>query len=129
IRWTNQDTTTHTSTSDSAVWDSGNIATNGSFSFAFDTPGAYPYHCSIHPSMTGTIVVQPGCPPPDILVGHLTWQGAPAPPGVRLIQPYTLTLKSGVSESNYLTYDTDASGFFTLPTGLPNGVYSYRLKG
>jgi plastocyanin len=40
------------------VWDSGIVARNGNFSFAFQTPGTFRYHCEIHPSMTGTIVVR-----------------------------------------------------------------------
>lgn len=58
VTWTNTDAIAHTSTSDSRVFDSGTIAPGGSFSFAFQTPGTFPYHCSIHPGMVGTVVVQ-----------------------------------------------------------------------
>ena len=62
VRWTNNGTT-HTTTSDTAVWDSGNLGTGGQFSFTFNTPGSYPYHCDIHPaSMTGTINVVAAVP-------------------------------------------------------------------
>jgi plastocyanin len=30
----------------------------GTYSFTFTTPGAYKYFCSLHPHMTGTIVVE-----------------------------------------------------------------------
>src|SRR5205823_15070810 len=44
--------------------------------------------------------------------------------------PITLTLKSGGSEVNYATLNTDASGFFTVSVaGLANGAYSWRVKG
>jgi plastocyanin len=33
------------------------MAANASFSHTFDTPGSYPYSCTIHPNMHGTIVV------------------------------------------------------------------------
>lgn len=57
VTWTNKDSTTHTSTSDTGVWDSGNISTNSSFSFTFNQAGTFTYHCKIHPNMTGSIVV------------------------------------------------------------------------
>ena len=58
ITWSNIDAATHDMASDTGAWDSGRIAPNGSFNFTFATKGTFPYHCSIHPSMTGTIVVQ-----------------------------------------------------------------------
>lgn len=58
VKWTNLDSTTHTVTSDTGVWDSQNIAPGASFSRTFNKDGSYAYHCKIHPSMTGTIVVR-----------------------------------------------------------------------
>jgi plastocyanin len=58
VRWRNTDTVTHTSTSDAAAWQSGNIAPGGGFSRSFQTAGRFPYHCSIHPGMVGTVVVR-----------------------------------------------------------------------
>jgi len=58
VKWTNQDSPTHTITSDNNTFTSGNLATGQSFQFTFATAGTYTYHCSIHPSMTGTVVVQ-----------------------------------------------------------------------
>jgi hypothetical protein len=64
------------------------------------------------------------------LVGHVTWQGRPAQPNALQALPITLTLKLGGAETNYSSLTTDASGFFTVPvTGLPNGTYSWRVKG
>jgi plastocyanin len=58
IVWVNQDTVNHTSASDGAlIWDSGNIAPGASYKRTFTAPGTYNYHCGIHPSMKGTIVV------------------------------------------------------------------------
>jgi plastocyanin len=54
VTWTNQDGTTHTVTfSDSTQ----TISNGASYTKKFDTPGTYAYHCSIHPSMTGTVEV------------------------------------------------------------------------
>jgi plastocyanin len=61
IRWTNNGQAPHTSTSTTAVWDSGTLNNGQQFSFTFNTPGSYPYICTIHPSMTGTIVVLSSC--------------------------------------------------------------------
>jgi plastocyanin len=53
----------HTVTSDTGVWDSGNIATSGTFSRAFPSAGSFPYHCTIHPGMTGMVVVAAAASP------------------------------------------------------------------
>ena len=58
VTWTNTDTVTHTSKSDAQGWDSGAIAPNGQFSFAFPAAGTFSYHCAIHPGMVGTVVVR-----------------------------------------------------------------------
>jgi plastocyanin len=57
ITWTNKDGYAHTVTSDSKIFDSGNLASGSTFSYTFATAGTYPYHCGIHTSMTATVVV------------------------------------------------------------------------
>jgi plastocyanin len=57
VRWTNNDDVEHTVTSDTAVFDSGGLDPGESFEYRFDVPGTYPYHCEIHPSMQGTVIV------------------------------------------------------------------------
>jgi|SRR5271157_1142989 len=64
VTWTNQDGVNHTvvnaktdTSADSTLFKSDPLATGQSFSFTFSTPGTYPYHCSIHPGMTGTVIV------------------------------------------------------------------------
>ena len=59
VKWTNNGSFDHTSTSDSGVWNSGTIPPGSSFTRQFSTPGIFPYHCSIHPTMTASIVVNP----------------------------------------------------------------------
>jgi plastocyanin len=58
VTWTNKDSATHTVTSDSGVFDSGNVAVNATYSYTFTKAGTYAYHCSIHTSMKGTVIVQ-----------------------------------------------------------------------
>jgi plastocyanin len=58
VTWTNNDSTTHTSTANGGAWNSGSIAPGGRFSMTFPSAGTFPYHCSIHPGMIGTVNVQ-----------------------------------------------------------------------
>jgi len=58
VTWQNNDGVTHTSTSDTGVWDAGNIAPGASKNVTFSNAGTFKYDCSIHAGMTGTIVVQ-----------------------------------------------------------------------
>ncbi|HJP57503.1 MAG TPA: plastocyanin/azurin family copper-binding protein [Gemmatimonadales bacterium] len=52
--------TTHQITSDTqGLFDSGSFAPGAVFEHTFTTPGTYHYHCAIHPTMTGIIVVNP----------------------------------------------------------------------
>lgn len=57
VTWTNQDSVTHTVTSDTGAFDSGSVANGGTFSFTFTKEGTFPYHCNIHTSMTGQVTV------------------------------------------------------------------------
>lgn len=58
VKWTNSDAAPHTSTSDTPMWDSGNLNQGQSYSFQFNTPGTFPYHCSIHPTMLAVVIVE-----------------------------------------------------------------------
>lgn len=62
VTWINKDSTTHHVVSDSGVFDSGDLSTGMSYNYTFNQTGSYPYHCSIHPSMKGTIVVTTSAP-------------------------------------------------------------------
>ena len=59
-KWTNKAVaTSHTTTSDTALWDSGTLAPGQSFVFKFTKTGTFAYHCNIHPFMTAKIKVIP----------------------------------------------------------------------
>jgi plastocyanin len=57
ITWTNTDGSAHTVTFDSGP-NCGNVAgSGGTQTIQFNIAGSYPYHCAIHPDMTGTVEV------------------------------------------------------------------------
>ena len=58
VVWTNSDDIPHTSVSTDGVFKSKVLDTDEKFSYTFTKAGTYPYYCTIHPKMTGKIVVQ-----------------------------------------------------------------------
>lgn len=77
VTWTNTTAPTHTSTSNTGVWDTGSIGSGQtSRAITFNTPGTFAYHCSFHPGMTGSVVVSAASVSP-----------APTSPPVRRLAP------------------------------------------
>lgn len=60
VTWTNQGPSPHTVTADDGSFDSGTLDAGGTFSFTFNTAGTVSYHCTIHPNMVGSVVVNGG---------------------------------------------------------------------
>jgi plastocyanin len=58
VTWTNHDDIPHTVRSTTAAFKSNALDTDEKFSFTFAAPGKYDYFCSLHPTMTGSIVVE-----------------------------------------------------------------------
>jgi plastocyanin len=58
VTWTNADDAPHTIVSTTKLFKSSALDTEDKFSFTFATPGTYEYFCSLHPHMTGTVVVE-----------------------------------------------------------------------
>jgi plastocyanin len=58
VTWTNRDDTPHTVVSTDKVFKSRVLDTDEKFSFTFSKAGTFPYFCSIHPKMTGKVVVR-----------------------------------------------------------------------
>jgi len=58
VTWTNDDDDSHTVASSSKLFKSKALDTADKFSFTFTTPGTYAYVCSVHPYMTGAVVVE-----------------------------------------------------------------------
>jgi plastocyanin len=150
VTWTNNDTIAHTTTSNTNVWDSGNIPSGQSFSYTFTSPGTFPYHCTIHPSMTGTITVLAGTgggaspspsPSPSASSSQTTRITSPASGSTTTNKRPTI---SGVSFPNALivlsintspsltsTFYANASGnwSYTSTTDIANGTYLVTVTG
>jgi plastocyanin len=58
VTWINQDDIPHTIVSTTLAFRSKALDTDDKYSFTFTAPGNYDYFCSLHPHMTGTIVVE-----------------------------------------------------------------------
>jgi plastocyanin len=58
ITWTNKDDVPHVIASTNATFRSKGLDTDDHYSFTFTQRGTYSYYCSIHPKMTGKIIVQ-----------------------------------------------------------------------
>jgi len=58
VTWTNKDDIPHTVVSDDKIFKSKVLDTDDKFSYTFTKSGTFPYFCSVHPKMTGKVVVQ-----------------------------------------------------------------------
>jgi plastocyanin len=58
VTWTNGDDIPHTVVAKDGSFKSKVLDTGDRFSFTFAKPGQFGYFCSLHPHMTGTIVVK-----------------------------------------------------------------------
>jgi plastocyanin len=58
VTWINRDDIPHTVVSTDGVFKSKVRDTDEKFSYTFAKAGTYPYYCSVHPKMTGKVVVQ-----------------------------------------------------------------------
>ena len=125
VRWTNTAGRTHTSTSDTGLWNSGNISPGLTFSRVFATAGTFSFHCNIHPNMTGTInVIAPVCPtgtPTTVPAQTSTPTGTSTP---------TPSRTSTFTPTSTLTAVPTASATFTnTPTVTPTVTAGSLLVG
>ncbi|MEK7526005.1 MAG: cupredoxin family copper-binding protein [Patescibacteria group bacterium] len=58
VTWTNSDLVGHTATADDDSWDTSLISNGESKIVKFDKKGTYTYHCTPHPFMKGTVIVE-----------------------------------------------------------------------
>jgi plastocyanin len=133
VTWTQRDTSAHTTTSDTGVWGSPSLSRNQTFSFTFSTAGSFPYHCAIHPSMTGGVTVQAANQPPSVSITSPT-------NGASFIAPATIAIQANASDpggsvskveffegANLLGTVTTSPFTFTW-TNVPAKAYSLTAK-
>ncbi len=58
VTWTNGDDVPHTVAATDLSFTSKALDTDDQYSHTFDTPGTYKYFCTLHPRMTGTVIVE-----------------------------------------------------------------------
>jgi len=58
VNWTNMDEAPHNATAVDTSWKTSTFGKGESGSFTFTTAGTFPYICTVHPNMTGTVIVQ-----------------------------------------------------------------------
>ncbi len=58
VTWVNHDDIPHTVYQNDKQFKSDTLDTDGKFSYKFTSPGTYSYFCSLHPRMTGQIIVK-----------------------------------------------------------------------
>jgi plastocyanin len=131
IKWTWSGSRNHTCTSYSGLWDTGTQGSGYTFTRAFTSAGSFPYHCTIHAPMTGSITVKS--------LGVTVAISSPAN-GVSLAAPASFQVKATATTTsgtitnvaffqglNLLTNDTLAPYSVNL-TDLPVGTYTFSAR-
>lgn len=91
VTWTWVGPTVHTTTSDTGLWDSGFMGpTVPTFSHTFASSGSFPYLCTVHPFMKGSVIVNPA-PPSGADLG-ISISGSPNPDVVSNQLSYTIVV-------------------------------------
>jgi plastocyanin len=100
VMWMNDSARAHTVTANDGSFDSGRIPVSASYEQRFAAAGAFPYHCTLHPFMTGEVDVY------DLLLDAPT-----APAGPR--RPYPVRGRSALPSGTAVTIEADTGSGFT----------------
>jgi hypothetical protein len=99
VHWTNDSVRVHTVTADDGSFDSGRLASGEGYSRTFATLGDAPYHCVIHPFITGDVSV------------HRLLLTAPAQPAASN-RPFPLAGRAALPAGSAVTIEADRGGGF-----------------
>ena len=117
VTWMNHGRRTHTVTADDGQFDSGDVTDGAHFTQTFMILGTYPYHCTLHPRMTG-----------EVNVRRVTLDPLPS----RLVTPnstITLTGRTADPSTPVRIEQDDGTGYQAVATVSPraDGIWSDRL--
>jgi hypothetical protein len=94
VTWMNDSSRQHTVTADDGSFDSGHISVGGMYAQRFADAGTFPYHCTLHPFMTGEVDVH------DLLLDR---PSAPAGPG----RPYPVRGRAALPAGSGVVIEAD----------------------
>jgi len=119
VIWTQNDAANHTVTSDTGLFDSGNLTTGQTFSLTFNEIGTFKYHCTIHPFMKGTVNViemQQRFNISGYKINSTDNNGSGIP-------DWKIMLQNTTTGMEIMNTTTNATGFYRF-MGLANGTYN-----
>jgi plastocyanin len=109
VNWTNNDVVAHTvtavnTTGGNPIFNSGNMPVGSMFNYTFTAPGYYPYVCSYHPWMKGSVRVLAGHgsappPPPITPIAVSIPKGSGNPSGAPGYAPDNITVVIGINNT------------------------------
>ncbi len=114
VMWHNASPRTHTVTADDGSF-AGSLYVGGMYSHSFDGPGAFTYHCTLHPEMHGEV---------DVYRLLLDTPSAAIAPG----ESYTLSGRAALPAGSTVTIQNDSSeGVATASVGA-DGRFSATVR-
>jgi plastocyanin len=127
VQWTFNGPSQHTATDNTglSLFDSGAEPAGATFTYYFIAAGQYPYHCTIHPSMTGTVRVPTVAKPPSGGIGTtftITWAANHAP--TNFVFHVQIRRPGSSSWVDWQTNQTLNNATFVPDSGV--GTYSFR---
>lgn len=99
VKWTNDSVRVHTVTADDGTFDSGRMATDDTYTRRFDTPGAVPYYCALHPGIQGVVTVR------DLLLEVPSQAAAPN-------KPFPLSGRTALPAGTPVSIEADSGAGF-----------------
>ena len=111
----------HSSTSDTGVWDSGVFDAGHTFTRAFTSAGSFPFHCTVHPFMTGTITVQSVNVPPTVALTNPPNNSVFAAPASFTLSATTSDSDGSVTNVEFLQGASVLGNIATPPYSVPVG--------
>ena len=119
VRWSNVSPRTHTVTSDTGLFDSGHMGPGSRFTFVFNQPGVYRYHCTIHSSIVGEVDVR------RVILGELPTAAVPVGDRVEFTG-----VTADPSKPVRIEHRSAGSRFVTVASvkAAPNGAWRAEIR-